>query len=32
MEDFCDSSIEAIDLETEDLSISDTVTVTWEII
>lgn len=27
----CESSIEAIDLEAEDLSTSDTVTVTWEI-
>lgn len=29
--DCCESSIEAIDLEAEDLSTSDTVTVTWEI-
>ena len=28
----CESSIEAIDLEAEDLSTSDTVTVTWEIV
>lgn len=28
----CDSEIEAIDLEAEDLSTSDTVTVTWQII
>ena len=30
--DCCDSEIEAIDLEAEDLSTSDTVTVTWQII
>ena len=32
MEDYCDSSIEAIDLQAEDLSTSDTVTVIWEIV
>lgn len=30
--DCCDSEIEAIDLQAEDLSTSDTVTVTWQII
>ena len=30
--DCCGSEIEAIDLEAEDLSTSDTVTVTWQII
>lgn len=32
MEDCCKSTIEAIDLQAEDLSTSDTVTVVWEII